>query len=288
MTFERPCVSVVIVTYESAVHIAGCLDSLRATASGWLADCRVVDNDSHDGTAELVAQQADWVKLLQNPENRGFGRAVNLAARDASGELLLILNPDTVIQPQAVEELVRFLDHCTPAAAAGPRLVSPHGAFQFTSRRGFPTPLNSLAYLTGVDRLFPHSQTLGGYYRRDLPPEREAATDSLSGACMMVRTDCFRSVSGFDEDYFLYGEDIDLCWKLKKAGHEIWYVPSATVVHVKGASMRRARRVARREFYRSMELFIGKRLTAQYPRAVLWATKLGVRVASALARRPLA
>jgi O-antigen biosynthesis protein len=270
------CVSVVMVTYQSARHIGPCLDSLLRTAQLLLKDCVVVDNASTDGSAQAVKTNYAWVTLLENSENLGFSRAVNQGIRQSRGEFVLIVNPDTVFEPDAVAELALFLTHRRPAAACGPKIVGPDGTFRRSSRRGFPTPLNSLGYLTGLDRLFPHSRAIGGYQRRGLSEDLEVITDSLSGSCMMVRRECFDGVQGFDEDYFLFGEDIDLCWKLKQAGFEIWYVPSARVMHVKGASMGFAPDRAKHEFYRAMRLFVDKRLTGRYPKSVLWATKLGV------------
>ncbi|HEY3294203.1 MAG TPA: glycosyltransferase family 2 protein [bacterium] len=281
----RACVSTLIVTFESGPHIGVCLDSLQATSHEWLAGCHVVDNASTDGTADGIAERYPWVHLIRNRDNVGFGRAVNQAAQAASGEYLLVLNPDTVIRPGAIAELVRFLDHRPAAAACGPKIVDLQGNFQYYCRRGFPTPINSLGYLSGLDRMFPSSRRLGGYYRRDIPADLEIMTDSLAGCFMVIRREPFAAVGGFDEDYFLFGEDIDLCWKLKHAGHEVWYVPSALVEHRKGASMSHARDTARREFYRSMKLFMDKRLTSHYSPVTLAIAKMGVDVVALLERR---
>jgi GT2 family glycosyltransferase len=135
-----------------------------------------------------------------------------------------------------------------------------------------------------LDRLFPRNRALGGYHRRYLNPDLEVMADSLSGACMLVRKDVFDRVGGFDPDYFLFGDDIDLCWKIREASHEIWYVPSARTVHIKGASMRRAPGRAQREFYHSMRLFVDKRLRARYSAFSIALIKSGVHLAEAWAR----
>lgn len=275
----RPCVSVIIVTYESSEHIGRCIASLRETAGEWLRDIMVVDNASSDGSADLAARMAPAVTLLRNEENVGFGRAMNQGARVASGEYLLLLNPDCTVHPQAVAELAHFLDHRATSGACGPLMTDQQGNFQYSSRRGFPTPLNSFAYFSRLDRIFPRSHSLGGYQRRHLDPRFEVETDSLSGACMLVRASVFRDLGGFDEDYFLFGDDIDLCWKIRHAGHEIWYVPSARVAHVKGASMSKHSQVAQREFYRSMHIFIDKRLRERYSGFSLALVRLGVAAA---------
>jgi GT2 family glycosyltransferase len=278
-------VSVVIVTYESRAHILTCLDALLSTAKDIIFDCTVVDNASGDGGVDAVSQAGPWVHVIRNGENLGFGKAVNIGVRAAVGDYVLIMNPDTVVQPGALHEMASFLDHRPQAAACGPQLLSAAGEFQRSSRRGFPTPLNAFAYFSGLDRLFPRWHALNGYQRRDLPAELETRTDCISGACMLVRRQQFLDVGGFDEEYFLFGEDIDLCWKLKEAGWEIWYVPSAIVRHEKGASMRFASRRAHHEFYRAMNVFMDKRLSGRYPRCLLAAARLGVRAFAVTTRR---
>ena len=281
----EPCVSVIVVTYESRDFISACLESIYRTGSGWIAECWVVDNASRDGTANLVRDEFPQARVIANRENAGFGRAVNAAARQADGEFLLVLNPDTVVEPGAVAELVAFLRHRPQAGICGPKVTGPDGGFRHDCRRGFPTPMNAFGYFSGLDRVFPYSRRLGGYHRRWLSADLEVTTDCVSGSCLLLRRSAFQSVGGFDEDYFLFGEDIDLCWKLRQAGHEIWFVPAARVIHAKGASMRLAPATARREFYRSMRLFVDKRLGPRYPRVILSLVKMGVRMAERLSGR---
>ena len=281
---ERPCVSAVIVTFESREFIGASLDSLAKTARGFLKEVVVVDNASSDGSANTAQGHPLQPMVLSNPENIGFGRATNRGAAEISGEYLLILNPDCVAQPNMVAELVNFLDHRAPAGACGPMISSPDGEFQYGSRRGFPTPLNSLFYLLKLDRLFPRNRVLGGYQLRHLDPRLEMTAECLSGACMMVRRDVFQAIGGFDPDYFLFGEDIDLCWKIHASEREIWYVPSARATHIKGASMRSAPKRAQHEFYESMRLFVTKRLRQKYSPFALRIVKTGVDLAEAWAR----
>jgi GT2 family glycosyltransferase len=284
MTGE-PCVSVIVVTYRSRDFIAACLESVFRTGDEWIADCWVVDNASRDGTADMVRETFPLAHLIAHQENAGFGRAVNVAARQAQGEFLFILNPDTVVEAGAIGELVNFLRYRPQAGACGPKVIGPDGSFRRDCRRGFPTPMNALGYFTGLDRAFPASRTLGGYHRRWLSPDVEVTTDCLSGSCLLVRRNSFEMIGGFDSQYFLFGEDIDLCWKLRQAGQEIWYVPAARVIHAKGASMRLVPDMARREFYRSMRLFMDKRLRARYPRAILSIVKMGVHLAERMSIR---
>jgi hypothetical protein len=280
----RPMVSVLIVTYESAQHIGKCLANLRLHAADCLRDVVVVDNASTDGSADLAFASAPQAAVIRNGGNLGFGRAMNIGAQSASGEYLLLLNPDCALHAGCVPELAHFLDHRLEAGACGPKMLTTSGRFDFSSRRGFPTPLNAFAYFSHLDRLFPRSHTLGGYQRRHVGSELEIETDALSGACMLVRRSVFEEVGGFDEDYFLFGDDIDLCWKIRRAGHEIWYIPTARVTHAKGASMVKQPELARREFYRSMHLFVDKRLRERYSIFSRMFTKAGIHAASLWAK----
>lgn len=284
MVPER-CVSVVIVTYQSSACIGACLDSLRSTANEWLADVIVVDNASSDGTAAALRTRYAEATLVENPENFGFGKAVNIGARHARGSLLLILNPDTIVPSDMVRELAVFMRYREEACACGPRIMSPDGVFDRSSRRGFPTPWNTLGYFFGLDRIFPRSRTFGHYHHTGSPMGIEMTTECLSGACMMVRKKSFDEIGGFDEDYFLFGEDIDLCWRLNRTGEEIWYVPAASLVHRKGASMQQASDRAHHEFFRAMRLFFDKRLAPSYSRPLILAVRSGISAAEYLSGR---
>jgi GT2 family glycosyltransferase len=283
---NRPCVTAVIVTYQSSSEIVGCLKSLEDHAAGWITECRIVDNHSADGTADIAARDFPSAVVIRNRENLGYSKGVNIGAKQLATEYLLVLNPDTALKEKALSEMIRFMDHRGEAAACGPKLVGPDGAFQASCRRGFPTPYNTIGYYFGLDRLFPKSKKLSSYKRRAVAPDREAIAEVLSGACMLLRSDDFRSVNGFDEDYFLFGEDIDICWKLHHSGKELWYVPAAEVVHMKGSSMKQSRKRSRHEFYRSMLIYIDKRLSCEYSRFACLLMKAGVRCRWLLAYIP--
>ncbi|MBI5059301.1 glycosyltransferase family 2 protein [candidate division KSB1 bacterium] len=281
----RPCVTVILVTYHSKDHVGACLKSLREFGGPWLSGIVVVDNASQDGTADWCRQNYPDVVVIANPENVGFGTGVNRGAMRAESEFLLILNPDTEIDAMTIGELVALLDSRPLAGAVGPRIVNGSGKFDYSARRGFPRPLAALAYAARLDRVFPRSPTLAAYQMPGVSPEREVMTDSLSGCCMLVRRAAFEQIGGFDEDYFLYGEDIDLCWKLAAVGLERWYVPTARVLHVKGASMKFATDRARREFFRAMNIFVDKRLSAEYSVTAVRCMHAGIAIWKLLSRR---
>jgi GT2 family glycosyltransferase len=273
---SRPAVTALLVTYESRGHVGTCLRSLQRFGPPWIKRVILVDNASTDGTLDWCRSEFPDVELIANTENVGFGRAINRAAREAKSEYLLILNPDTEFNEQTLAELVRFMDSRPQAGAVGPRIIGEDGRFDYSARRGFPRPLAAFAYVARLDRLFPRSPVLAAYQLPGISPECELLADSLSGCCMLVRRSAFEQVGGFDEDYFLYGEDIDLCWKLAAAGHERWYVPSAVIHHVKGASMRFATARARREFFRAMDIFVDKRLWTEYSTFTLRCMHAGI------------
>lgn len=279
LTKTRSAVTVLIVTFHSRDWIGRCLDSLYDTAGELISGCHVVDNASGDGCADLIRDRYPQVRLTVQKENLGFSKGINRAAVGAAGDFLLVLNPDTILRPGALEELVKFLEHRPAAAVCGPQILGLDGKPQFQARRGFPTPLNAAAYMFGLDHLFPGNQKIAGYARRGLSFDQEMLTDVLTGACMLVRKRDFVTVGGFDEDYFLFGEDIDFCWKLRSAGREVWYVPSAVVQHAKGHSMGSAPGVAGREFYRAMRIYMNKRLEGVHGHTSLAVAKMGVRLA---------
>jgi GT2 family glycosyltransferase len=282
----RPCVTVVVVTYQSSTEIQECLQSLYETSGEWVSDCRVVDNHSTDNTAEIVTRSFPQATVIRNEENLGFSRAVNQGARDSDTDYLLVLNPDARLTSGSLGELVCFLEHRKAAGACGPMITSPSGEFQSSCRRGFPTPLNALGYYLHLDRLMPKSRIWTGYRSCGASPVDEIRTDVLSGSCFLIRTPVFHEIGGFDEDYFLFGEDIDICCKLRAAGKEVWYVPAARVVHHKGASMAQAAGLAKREFHRAMLIYINKRLSGDYSRFSRTVMKIGVHVHRLLGMLP--
>lgn len=273
----RPCVTVIIVTYQSASEISVCLNSLKEHAAEWISECRVVDNNSRDDSAVVAQSTFAGINVIRNSDNLGFSKAVNIGAHDAVSDYLLILNPDTQLQRDSLGELVHFLDHRREAAMCGPKMLGMNGEFQSVCRRSFPTPWNTLGYYLGLNQVFPKSRRWSSYKPKAIPPDTESKTEVLSGACMLIRREDFRKIGGFDEDYFLFGEDIDICWKLHQAGRELWYVPAAEVRHVKGASMKHALTRAKREFYRSMLIYIDKRLAVEYSFMARFIMKTGVR-----------
>lgn len=230
-------VSVVIVSYRSRALLGECLDSVRASlaASGLAGEVVVVENGSPDGTAELVREQYPWVRLVVNAENRGFAAAANQGMRLARGRVIVLLNPDTRVIGDALGRLVRFLERHPTVGVAGPRLRFPDGRTQ-PSRRRFPTLLTGFLESTLVQDYWRANRVLARYYVADRSEDELQEVDWLVGACLAIRREALRSVGLLDERFFLYSEEVEWFWRLRRAGWRVVYLPDAEVVHVEGAS----------------------------------------------------
>jgi GT2 family glycosyltransferase len=249
--------SVIIVNWNTRDLLRACLASLRTSlaASPLAAEVIVVDNASADGSAAMAAAEFPEVQLLANGENRNYAAGNNQGLRLATGEFQLLLNPDTEVPPGALEALVRFLRETPEAGAVAPALVYPDGRLQ-PSVRGFPAPRALLGELTGLARLFPHSQW-GAYRVRVLPPDCPSPVEQPMASALLIRKAALEAAGLFDEAFPLFFNDVDLCFRLKQAGWGIWYDPRVRIVHVGGASTRQVRPEAilrshegLRQFYR--------------------------------------
>ncbi len=272
----RPCVSVVIVSYNSSETIGHCLASLYESSSPWLERVIVVDNLSSDGSIKLLEEHYPDVCLIKNRTNLGFSKACNIGAALARGQYLLFLNPDAFVDGGTIPELVSILDARANAGCCGPVVYNQNGIPDPACRRGFPTPWNALGRLFYLERLFPSSRTISSYSLHWLGFEREATVDCVSGACLCIRSSDFEALRGFDEDFFLFGEDIDLCKRLANLGRETWFVPTSRVRHIGGHSMKQEALRANREFYHAMHLYMNKHWT-MLPQWMFGVVQMGIR-----------
>lgn len=255
---SRRCVSVVVVTYNSEATIANCVSSVFNTSTDWICDFVVVDNASSDRTCDIVKLSAHQVALVENKVNQGFGRACNSGASVGESEFILLLNPDAQVERETIRNLVAFLDARNAAACCGPLIRNEKGVADPACRRGFPTPLNALGRLFFLERIFTRSRGIAGYSLPWLGFGREAKVDCVSGACMLIRRADYTRLAGFDEQFFLFGEDVDLCKRVATLDRETWFIPSARVTHIGGHSMRQVKDTANYEFYRAMRIYMSK------------------------------
>jgi len=263
---------IVIVNWNTRDLLRNCLRSL-AHATGVSYQIVVVDNASDDGSAEMVRREFPHVTLIANDENRGYPAANNQGLRllgferdgpDDAPRYALALNPDTVVPPGALHEMVAYMDADPRIGAAGPKLVLLDGSLDLACRRSFPTPEISFYRMVGLSKLFPRSRRFGRYNLTYLDPDVETEVDSVVGAFMIVRREAIQRVGLFDEAFFMYGEDLDWAYRIKQAGWTVMYNPRVTVTHVKRAASRQSRR-AQREFYRAMLIFYRKHYRATTP-----------------------
>ena len=229
-------VSIVIVSYRCEAMLRDCLGSIRSHPPRRPLDVHVVDNASGDGTAEMVEREFPDVELTRNAENVGFGAANNQALRTARSDYLLVLNPDTRITDGALETLCRLLDERAEVGIAGPRLERPDGSFDHAAKRSFPTPLGALGHFTGLGRRARASGALSQYRATALGEHEAGPVDAVNGAFMLIRRSALEHVGLFDERYWMYMEDLDLCYRFHRAEWTIWYEPAATVLHVKAGT----------------------------------------------------
>ena len=262
-------VSVIIVNHNAADCVRAALRSLPAAAPGLETESIVMDNSD----APQPITEAD---VWESVPNNGFGAGCNAGAGKAAGELLLFLNPDTELRPGALTAAVNCLLKEHDCGLTGLRTLRPDGSVEPGCLRGIPTPGRALCYFAGLEHLFPKSRLCGGYHMTWLPRDRTAEVDAVSGSFMLLRRELFERLGGFDESFFMYGEDLDLCRRVQKAGLRVLYCAEGELLHLSGACGRNPRQTS--AFYDSMLLYYDKHLAAEYSRftgaAVRFAVKL--------------
>jgi GT2 family glycosyltransferase len=250
--------SIIIVNYNVKYFLEQCLCSLRAGMMGINAEVIVLDNASTDGSINYLQPKFPEVKFIINEENLGFAKACNKGLAMASGKYILFLNPDTLLPEDCLHTCLRFLETHPDAGAAGVKLVDGSGRFLKESKRAFPSPLTSLFKLFGFSKLFPRSKLFSRYYLGHLNENETCEVDVLAGAFMMIRRNILEDTGSFDEAFFMYGEDIDLSYRIQKAGHKNYYLANTSVIHFKGESTRRGSLNYVRMFYTAMSIFVKK------------------------------
>ncbi len=250
--------SIVIVNYNVKYFLEQCLHSAEKAVAGIDAEIFVVDNNSVDGSNEMVASRFPYVKLIANSENVGFSRANNQAIREALGEYILLLNPDTVLEHDTLKKCIAFMDEHPDAGGLGIKMVDGKGKFLPESKRGLPTPLVAFYKISGLSAIFPKSKTFGKYHLGYLDNNKTHEVDILSGAFMMMRREALNKVGLLDETFFMYGEDIDLSYRLLKGGYKNYYFPEARIIHYKGESTKKSSINYVFVFYNAMIIFARK------------------------------
>ncbi len=269
--------SCLIVSYQSASVLSRCLTALDRDRVSLPLEVVVVDNASSDGTGEMIHRRFPWVNLIENDENSGFSQATNTAVRAARGSLILHLNPDTIVPPGGLAAAIAELERHPEVGMLGGKLVRANGTFDHACKRGAPTISSSLYYFLGLSRLFPHSGRFAHYTAGALDKDEVGYVEAVTGAFMLVRREAAEEVGEFDERYWLYGEDLDWCARLREKGWRILYWPGVEVTHLKGGSTDGLRPLnINLAFYRSMWLYYEKHLSASHSRPISGLVRAGI------------
>ncbi len=260
--------SVIIVNYNVKYFLRQCLTSvfgserLLADGSPLELEVWVVDNDSVDGSVDMVRRDFPEVHVIENLENAGFARANNQALTQAikqsGNQTILLLNPDTVVEPDTFVRCVDFMCEHPDCGGLTVKMVDGHGRYLRESKRGFPSPEASFYKISGLIHLFPHSRRFAAYYMGHLDDNEVNEIDIMPGAFLMLRKEVYEKIGGLDESYFMYGEDIDYSWRIKREGYKNYYLPLTHIIHYKGESTRKGSMNYVYVFYNAMAIFVRK------------------------------
>jgi len=279
--------SVIIVNYNVRHFLEQCLLSVRRASQRLNIEVLVVDNNSVDGSVELVQERFPEVTLIANKQNTGFSRANNQAIRVAKGRYVLLLNPDTVVQEDTFEKTVAFMDTNPKAGALGVRMLNGKGEFLPESKRSLPTPWVAFYKIFGLARMFPKSHRFGRYHLTYLSEEETNEVEVLSGAFMLMRKTVLDQVGLLDEDYFMYGEDIDLSYRITKGGYKNFYFADTNIIHYKGESTKKGSLNYVLVFYNAMLIFARKHFSRNRQRVFMLLIHMAIylRASMAIGRR---
>lgn len=285
--------AIVIVNYNTRDVLRNCLHSVHASRGSLSFRTIVVDNHSTDGSADMVRTEYPWAQVIVCDHNGGYAYANNIGLRAASFGIgaapeslpryALLLNPDTVLDPDVLNTMLAFMDADPTVGVVGPKLVREDGSLDKACRRSFPTPLVSLYRFSGLSKLFPKSRRFGQYNVTYLDCNTEAEVDAVVGAFMLMRREALEQAGLLDEAFFMYGEDLDLCYRIKERGWRIIYHPQVTVLHLKGAASRKASTRSIIAFYDAMGIFHNKHYRQRTFFMVNWVIDLAIIVLRTIA-----
>jgi len=250
--------SIIIVNYNVKEFLQNLLTSLSKAVANLSTEIIVVDNGSDDGSVELLRDKFPQVTLIANKDNLGFSKANNLGLKIAKGKFLLLINPDTIVQEDTFEKLIEFFNKHQDAGMTGCKILNPDGTLQLACRRSFPGPWTSFCKVSGLSSLFPKSKLFARYNLTFMDENQSYEVDAISGSFMMIRREVFEKIGGLDEQFFMYGEDLDWCYRVQQAGWKVYYVHETTIIHYKGESTKRSGLDETKVFYNAMHLFVKK------------------------------
>ena len=259
-----PQLSIIIVNYNVKEFIKNLLYSLEKALIEISSEIIIVDNASVDGSVEDIKNKFPNVTLIANNENIGFGKANNQGLEIARGEYILLLNPDTIVKEDTFKNLIEFMQSNPNAGMVTCKVLNPDGTLQLACRRSFPGPWTSFTKVTGLSRLFPKSKLFARYNLTYLDENEINEVDAISGSFMMLKKEVYQKVGGFDSRFFMYGEDLDLCYRVQSEGYKVYYVPTTEIIHYKGESTKRSNLDETKIFYEAMHLFVEKHFSSSF------------------------
>ena len=290
---KRVDLSIIIVNYNTKNFLKKCLESLWDSKLGnYSREIIIADNNSTDGSLQYfeTLKQND-IKVIRNKKNLGFAKANNQAIKKSSGRYVLFLNPDTVVQDDTLNVMIKFMDEHQGVAAATCRVQLADGRLDQACHRGFPTAWNAFSYFSGLEKIFPKIKFFAAYSQTYLPLNTIHEIDAGCGAFLMVRRQAGKEVGWFDEDYFWYGEDLDFCYRLKQKGWKIMFVPTTKIFHWKGAASgikkhsqkvskasKQTKIKAAKASVQVMRIFFQKHYQNKYPKFIYWLVMLGIKL----------
>lgn len=250
--------SVIIVNYNVKHFLEQCLCSVQKATKAIETEIIVIDNGSTDGSLEYLSSRFSEVRFIANNENYGFAKACNKGFRLSQGKYILFLNPDTIVPEDCFQQCITFLELHTEAGALGVKMIDGARKFLKESKRSFPSPVTSLYKLFGITKIFPRSKIFSKYHLGNLDADQTHEVDVLAGAFMMIKRKVLEKMDGFDEIFFMYGEDVDLSYRIQKAGYKNYYFAETSIIHFKGESTRKGSLNYVRMFYKAMSIFVHK------------------------------
>jgi len=269
--------SIIIVNYNVKEFLQNLIHSIEKASTNITKEIIVIDNASDDGSVEFLKEKFPQVNLIVNQKNLGFGKANNIGLKQATGKYILLINPDTIVAEDTFEKMIQFFETNKNVGLAGCKILNPDGTLQLACRRSFPGPWTSFTKVTGLSSLFPKSKLFARYNLTYLDENQSYEVDAISGSFMMMRREVYRKVGGFDEQFFMYGEDLDLCYRVQKAGFKIYYVHTTQIIHYKGESTKRSSLDETKVFYNAMHLFVKKHLSSSFLVGLILRSAIGIR-----------
>ena len=268
--------SIVIVNYNVKAFLQQALESLLKATAGIQSEIIVVDNHSVDGSVEMLKAEYPQIRLIANSENLGFAKANNMALKDVTGEYVWLLNPDTLVQEDTPEKLIATMEAENSIGMLGCKILNDDGSLQLACRRSFPTPWVAFTKLLGLAKIFPNSKWFGKYNLTHLDENQAYDVDAISGSCMFVRKTALDEVGFLDEKFFMYGEDLDWCFRFGEKGWRVHYTPSTSIVHYKGESSKVVAWDSLTHFYQAMEIFSKKHFSSSNRLPLYWLLRGGI------------